>query len=329
MVSTAQERLCPPSGSGVQTASQRKSVAQPPDFPDRRRRKMRRAAQRLGVAIALQETAPRFRRLRLVDVELHRYFRIARLQGRMHQVAGKHRVVPAAAEREGDMARRVAGRRQDARVVADRKIIAHELMPPGLDDRQHAVDEGRHRCLGVLLAPVIELALGEYVARIRKGRHPAAIFQPRIPADVIDMQMRAHHEIDVADGKSRRGEAAQKGVVGLHIPVRPLRPRLVVADAAVDQDGVMRRLHDIGLEAQHQHVIVVERARRAHPRAVLGQQFRRQARQHLQCRQERHLLLDDAMDREIADGEFQTHFRFPAYAGGGTEIFTEGRSSIF
>jgi hypothetical protein len=204
----------------------------------------------------------------------------------VHQVAGEHRVIPAAAEREGDMARRVAGSRQDARVVADRKIIAHDLMPLGFDDRQHAIDEGRHGCRGVLLGPVVKLAPREYVAGIRKRRYPAAIFEPRIPADVIDMQMRAHHVVDIADGKARRGEAAQKGVVGLHVPFRPLRPRLVVADAAVDQDGVMRRLYDVRLEAQDQHVIVVERMRGTHPRAVLGQDFRRQAGQHLQRRQE-------------------------------------------
>ena len=45
----------------------------------------------------------------------------------MYQVAGEHRVMPAAAEREGGMVQRVAGGRHDARVIADRKIIAHEL----------------------------------------------------------------------------------------------------------------------------------------------------------------------------------------------------------
>src|SRR5258707_4517316 len=38
---------------------------------------------------------------------------------------------------------------------------------------------------------------------IRKGRHPAPIFQPRVPPDVIDVQMRTHHEIDVACGNAR------------------------------------------------------------------------------------------------------------------------------
>ena len=72
----------------------------------------------------------------------------------------------------------------------------------------------------------------------------------------------------------------------------------------------MRRLHHIGLETQDQHVVGVERAGLLHPRPVLRQQLRRQARQHLQRRQEGGFLFDDAMDGEIADDEFQIHACF-------------------
>jgi hypothetical protein len=70
---------------------------------------------------------------------------------------------------------------------------------------------------------------------------------------------------------------------------------------------VVRRLHDIGLEAQDQHVLVVERTGLLHPRPVLRQQLRRQARQHFQRRQEGGFLLDDAVNGEIADGELEAH----------------------
>ncbi len=183
----------------------------------------------------------------------------------MHQIAAENRVILAAAEREGGMARRMAGRGQDARVVADLIFVAHDLGPVGLDDRQHAVNECRHRGLGVLFGPVIELVSPEHVACVRERRHPAAVVQPRVPADMIDMQMRAHDIVDVAKRKSRCGKRARVNVVGLHVPFRTQRPRLVVADAAVDQDGVVRRLHDVGLEAQDQRVAVVDRLRLSHP----------------------------------------------------------------
>ena len=79
-------------------------------------------------------------------------------------------------------------------------------------------------------------------------------------------------------------------------PMRAQRSRLVVADAAVDQDGVMRRLHHIGLEAEDQNVLVVERAGLLHPAAIFGQQFRRQTGHHFQRREETGFLFDDAVD---------------------------------
>src|SRR4029079_14257329 len=100
-------------------------------------------------------------------------------------------------------------------------------------------------------------------------------------------------------------------------------------DAAVDQHGVVRGLHYIGLEAQQQYVLLVQRFGLPHPCPVLGQPLGRQSRQHLQRRNERAFLLDDAMDGEVADGELQAHENSRCYAAGGTEIFTEGRSSIF
>src|ERR1700730_3422212 len=56
-----------------------KSVALAADFSCRGGGEMRGAAQRVGVAIAFQEIAPRHGGLRLVDVEFHRQFGIARL----------------------------------------------------------------------------------------------------------------------------------------------------------------------------------------------------------------------------------------------------------
>ncbi len=189
----------------------------------------------------------------------------------MHQVAREHGVVLAVAESEGGMARRVSRRRQDAGVVADNVVVADDFGLPGLDDRQHAVAKRRHGSFCVRLGPVVELGLAEHVARLGKGRHPAAIVKPRVPADMIDMQMRAHDIVDIAHGEACCSEAADIGIVGLHVPFRSLRPRLVVADAAIDQDGVVRRLHDIGLETQDQHVVGVERTGLLHPLAVLRQ----------------------------------------------------------
>ena len=111
---------------------------------------MRRAAQRLRVAVALEEAAPRRRRLRLVDVEIDRQLRIARLQRRMHQVAGHHGLVAALAEADGEVAGRVPRCRQQADVIAELVIVLHDLGASGLDHRQHAVEIDRVLLLRVL-----------------------------------------------------------------------------------------------------------------------------------------------------------------------------------
>ena len=117
----------------------------------------------------------------------------------MHQVAADDGGVLAPAKGERDVSRGMARRRQDAGMVADLELGAHDLGPFGFHDRQHAVAKRGDFGLGVHLRPVVEFLPGEHVARVRKGRHPTAIFQPRVPADVIDMQMRAHDEVDIRD----------------------------------------------------------------------------------------------------------------------------------
>jgi hypothetical protein len=44
----------------------------------------------------------------------------------------------------------------------------------------------------VPFGPERELPIGEQVFGRRKGRHPSPILKPRVPADMVDMQMRAN-----------------------------------------------------------------------------------------------------------------------------------------
>ena len=57
---------------------------------------------------------------------------------------------------------------------------------------------------------------------------------------------------------------------------------LIVADATIDQDGMTPGLHDVGLEAQYQVVLGIERRGRQ-PGSVLRQHLGRQLGQELQA----------------------------------------------
>ena len=178
----------------------------------------------------------------------------------------------------------------------------------GGDDRQHQIgDPGDSRRIVLLaLGPVGKLAIGEDVACLGEGRHPAAVVEPRVPADVVGVQMRAHDEIDVADAQARGRQVLLEAIGFHHVPERPRRPRLVVADAGVDQDVVVRRLHQVALDAQHELVVCVEEFR-LQPGAVLVEQLLGQGREKFECLEERSLLLDDAVDREVAQLEPGSH----------------------
>src|SRR5262245_56429256 len=68
----------------------------------------------------------------------------------------------------------------------------------GRDDRQHGISNPGTCCWIVFLTlrPMRQLAVSEHVARVWKGRHPTAVLELRVPADMVDMQVRAHNEID-------------------------------------------------------------------------------------------------------------------------------------
>ena len=227
------------------------------------------------------------------------------------------------------MARRVARRRQDAGVIADRIIVAHDLGLLGLDDRQHAVGEGRHRRLGVLLGPVIELALGEHVARVRKGRHPAAVFQPRVPADVIDMQMRAHHVVDVADGKSgrgqRRADRCRRSSCSISAAAAAAcRCRCSCRSGWCDAASSRHRTGSTGSARPWRRArrpLASTRRFSASTSGVRPGSISSAGRKVVSCSMMRWMVRSPTVNLRL--------MKFLRYAGGGTEIFTDGRSSIF
>ena len=96
-----------------------------------------------------------------------------------------------------------------------------------------------------------ELAPRHDVARIGKGRDPAAVFEPGVPADMIPVQMRAHHVIDILDTDAGAGEIGEKGAPQ-PMKLRPRRTLLVVAEAGIDQDRVMPGLDDEAVKAEQE-----------------------------------------------------------------------------
>ena len=148
------------------------------------------------------------------------------------------------------------------------------------------------------LLPGGVFALVEDVFGPREGRHPAPVAQDRVPAAMIDVEMRAEHVVDVLELEAGGAKALEPG------RLREVHRRgvaLVLAGAGVDEDRVLGRAHDEGLVGDH-HLAggLIE-----HPRLELGDvplaELRVVVREHVLRPAPRPVALDDARDRHVSD----------------------------
>ncbi len=109
----------------------------------------------------------------------------------MQYVTRHDRIVAISPKAHRNVVRRVAGSWRK------RIVVAHQFGLPSFHDWKHAIAEVRQRRLSVLLRPIVEFAFRNQIARLGESRRPPPVLQPRVPADMIDMQMRAHDEIDI------------------------------------------------------------------------------------------------------------------------------------
>ena len=154
------------------------------------------------------------------------------------------------------MTRSVAGRRIEPDAPVDGMVDGNEV-----DDARLA--QGRDRVAEVVVAvgergrlPVLELGLCEQVAPAREGRHPLAVDERRVPAHVVDVQVRAHHRVDRVSGKACRLEVGEEREVQLVPP--GVRSGLVVADARVDRDPHAVEVDDEALDPLEEVAAVVD-----------------------------------------------------------------------
>src|SRR5215831_5035460 len=192
----------------------------------------------------------------------------------MEHVADENRAVAGAFQPEYHMTGRVSWRRNDVQELVESERPGDKISASAVDDRQHAFAECAelHRLgfirISVELAVVLEVRLGDDVAGIRKCRHPAAVTQLCIPADVIVMEMRTHHVVDVLRPRASGGEAFEVGCIE-HVPERPRRPRPVVAAAAVDENALAADLQQPAVHAELDEVLLGVIVMRRHPMGVL------------------------------------------------------------
>ena len=148
--------------------------------------------------------------------------------------------------------------------------------------------------------PVRELDAAEQVARVRKGRQPAAIDEARVPADVVDVQVRAQHRVDRLRREARGCHLVEKRTVQL-IPHRD-GARLVVADAGIDDDAPAFGLDHERVHRREESAVAVREVR---PQPGIPLHVGRLDAGEKERRRARALRLDDLRDRHGADPPLQ------------------------
>src|SRR6476646_11715482 len=95
--------------------------------------------------------------------------------------------------------------------------------------------------IGVDPREIIDVRLRKHITGIGKCRNPLAVSLLRVPADVIVMQMSAHHQINLVRPSPCGGEPLEVGLVE-HVPERAAGFDLVVAAAGIDEDFLAAHL---------------------------------------------------------------------------------------
>src|SRR5580700_3686218 len=225
------------------------------DLPCRRRREMRRQDQRAAIGVFLDEPGAADARALRVGACHRRPFRLQALQRVVQNVADEHAAIGARFGVDYDIARGMAGISLEPQPVVERIVVADKQSLPSLDHRQDAVAKGaRMRRVDAALVdslPMVVFALRHHVARLREGRHPLPVLEPRIPADMVPVQVRTHDKIDVF-----RLDADTSQIVDERgfdaVELRAGGTLLVIADAGIDQDRVPVGFDDETVKAENQ-----------------------------------------------------------------------------
>src|SRR5262249_26014194 len=148
---------------------------------------------------------------------------------------------------------------------ARRRLEPHLVRDPmcGLDQLRHTrchdgadrvVDRSLHERL-LRRGEEVPLGAADQIGGVREGRHPPAVLEHRVPADVVEVQMGAEDPVDRLARAPGAREIRQEGPV-LEAPLRE-RPLLVVADARVDHDPLAARVDHEGMDAHAKHPGIV------------------------------------------------------------------------
>jgi len=166
---------------------------------------------------------------------------LVNLQRTMQHVARKKRFFRARSQADRGVREAMPGRRMECE-SRDRlpPIDLDHFRQSGIDDRLDAILLDLEACpvaggLILRVGKVSVLSTGKYIPGFREGRYPASPFQPRVPANMIDVEMGEQDVVYILGSDAGRLEPLKEWVIQ-SIKVRRVRANLPIARPSVDQD---------------------------------------------------------------------------------------------
>ena len=196
---------------------------------------MRRENHPIAICVVGEKLLSRRTRRQRIDAEARTLVWITKLQRMVHEVGAENRFTPAAFDADHELARRVSVRGLNANARRNSISVVDQFRLPGCEYRQHAVGDEIPCALQVgdagARSPVLPLGPRHQIARFRKRRHPLTVLEPRVPAYMIDVQMRAQHQVHIIWRDSSLAQLLEPAPSAL-VEKRPL-PLLVIAAACI------------------------------------------------------------------------------------------------
>src|SRR6516165_1292510 len=218
----------------------------------RRGREVSRNEHDGGLGEGLEETAPGCSRRLPIDTKAAVDLWLRALQRRMHGVATQDHGGALALHHNTHVTGRVSWPRLNPDVVVEGVIRSDQLGLTTFHDRQQAVFiVGIGGVFGSQFSypPVLPFLTGEEVPGIRERRRPSAVDEARVPTDVVGMEMRAQHIVDVFGSETGGGETREIGPIFPMI-AQLVRAFLVVPRASIDKDGSALALNNNAVKGE-------------------------------------------------------------------------------
>src|SRR6266853_3209449 len=175
-------------------------------------------------------------------------------------VADEQGVLAPRPDVDAEVAGRVTGRRDQAELVANMMAGVDEVDQARVGDRPDRVIEDRGDRGSANVFPIVEFDASHQITGVAERRNPAAVGKNRVPAHMIDVEVRAKHRVDGVGWATGCGEILQKRSFA-SVPDRLRAVLLAIADTGIDDDPSGRRFDQERMDGHPDPSLLVGKVR--------------------------------------------------------------------